>query len=553
MIHTEIATFVLVSIGIYITIAYWTRTARIEDFYVAGRSIKPHVSGAATAAAWMSAASFISMAGVIAILGYDAVPFLIGWTGGYVLLALLIAPYLRKYGKYTIPEFVEDRYYDPKMRLLGVIIVIMIAFIYSLGQFIGIGIALSMTLGIPVVMGIWLTVIVIMIYTTLGGMKSVTYVEVAQYTILIVAYLVALFTASFFLKGYLFPHVQAGELLNEIVNKEAQFGERTMVDPFVNKVAGGQGVLNWVFTALILMIGTVGMPHIMVKYYLVPSARDARYSVGWALIFIALLYLSASVYAIVGRYLIINQLLGTSVDQAQQITWVKTMKELGMLKLKDLNGNGILDSLAEIGIRKDAIVMGMPMMANLPWFIIALVITGGFAAALSTSGALLLTMTVSLTRDIYKRFINPEASEAREVWIARVATVIIASTVAFLASLLYEQGGVIAIIVGWAYSVSVASLVPLFVLGIWTRVGKKAMIVGAIVGLAVCYTYLLGNFFKVIPPILGLGQIAGGGIFGGIACFVTALIVQAITKEEPPGHVVALLDRLKLPEKPRRI
>jgi len=547
-----ITAFVFASILIFIGVAYWTRTGRVEDFYVAGRSIKPHVSGAATAAAWMSAASFISMAGVIAILGYDAVPFLIGWSGGYVLLAMLIAPYLRKYGKYTIPEFVEDRYYDPKMRLLGVIIVLMIAFIYALGQFIGIGIALSMTLGIPVVMGIWLTVIVIMIYTTLGGMKSVTYVEVAQYLILIVAYLVALFAASFVIKGYVFPHVQAGELLNEIVTREAQFGEKTMVDPFVNKVAGGSGVLNWIFTALILMVGTVGMPHIMVKYYLVPSARDARFSVGWALVFIALLYLSASTYAIVGRYLLVDQLLGHSVDQVQQIGWAKTMKDLGMLNPRDLNGNGILDSFAEIGIRKDAIVMGMPMMANLPWFIVALVITGGFAAALSTSGALLLTMTVSLTRDIYKRFINPDVTEAKEIWIARVATIILASTIAFLASLLYESGGIIAVIVGWAYSVSVASLVPLFVLGIWTKIGKKAMMAGVIVGLAVCYTYLLGNFFGLIQPVLGLGQIAGGGIFGGIACFVTALVVQTITKEKPPEHVVALLDSLKLPETPRK-
>ncbi len=547
-----ITAFVFASILIFIGVAYWTRTGRVEDFYVAGRSIKPHVSGAATAAAWMSAASFISMAGVIAILGYDAVPFLIGWSGGYVLLAMLIAPYLRKYGKYTIPEFVEDRYYDPKMRLLGVIIVLMIAFIYALGQFIGIGIALSMTLGIPVVMGIWLTVIVIMIYTTLGGMKSVTYVEVAQYLILIVAYLVALFAASFVIKGYVFPHVQAGELLNEIVTREAQFGQKTMVDPFVNKVAGGSGVLNWIFTALILMVGTVGMPHIMVKYYLVPSARDARFSVGWALVFIALLYLSASTYAIVGRYLLVDQLLGHSVDQVQQIGWARTMKDLGMLNPRDLNGNGILDSFAEIGIRKDAIVMGMPMMANLPWFIVALVITGGFAAALSTSGALLLTMTVSLTRDIYKRFINPDVTEAKEIWIARVATVIMASTIAFLASLLYESGGIIAVIVGWAYSVSVASLVPLFVLGIWTKIGKKAMMAGVIVGLAVCYTYLLGNFFGFIQPVLGLGQIAGGGIFGGIACFVTALVVQTITKEKPPEHVVSLLDSLKLPETPRK-
>ena len=422
-------TFLLVaaSFTLYIGIAIWSRATSTKDFYVAGAGVSPLANGMATAADWMSAASFISMAGLISFMGYDGAVYLMGWTGGYVLLALLLAPYLRKFGAFTVPDFVGDRYYSQTARIVAVVCAIFISFTYVAGQMRGVGVVFSRFLEVDVNVGVYIGMAIVFFYAVLGGMKGITYTQVAQYCVLIFAYLVPAIFLSLLITGNPVPQLGFGDvdqasgisLLERLngLHQELGFSEYT---------SGTKSRLDVFFITAALMVGTAGLPHVIIRFYTVPRVRDARLSVGWALVFIALLYTTAPAVAVFARTNLINSV--SEVPYAQVPEWFTTWEGTGLLSFEDLNGDGRIQFVGpdastanELTVDNDIIVLANPEIAGLPNWVIGLVAAGGLAAALSTAAGLLLVVSSAVSHDLLKRSIMPEITERGELVAARIS------------------------------------------------------------------------------------------------------------------------------------
>lgn len=554
--------FLIATIIAYMLIAYRARATSTEEFYVAGRKVSPIRNGMATAADWMSGASFISMAGAVAALGYDASVFLIGWSLSYVLLAMLVAPFLRSYGKYTIPDFFEDRYYSKKARLFAVIMLYVVSLTYLTGQLLGVGIVLSRAFGVDATIMTLIAPLLVLLYSSFGGMKSITWTQVAQYIVLISAYWLPIVLISHLWNPI--PHIAYGQHVEKVDKVVMELKGHAWTEPFWRTYASGTGQLNWLLSTLALMLGTMGLPHVLMRFYTVPSVRDARRSVAWSLFFISLLYLTAPVYAALAGekeyqlYAMVKQLDGQPIDVVKQELmkepWVKKWMEAGLIKLVDKNGDGIFQYGKDVlSIHKDIAVLGLPDMYGLGAVVASIILVGGISAALSTADGLILAMTTAATRDIYKSIINPRATEKKELTVARISMVAIAFLSGTLAYLMASNPVIKAYIaktVAWAFAFAASTLTPAMLLGLhWKRATKEGAIAGMIAGLAVAVPYVVGVSLGYMEPVSIAGQKIGTiawGVVGFIVNIVVNVIVSLMTSE-PPKKVQELVEQIKVP------
>lgn len=547
-------TYILVglSFAVYIGIAIWSRAGSTNEFYIAGGGVSPLANGMATAADWMSAASFISMAGLISFSGYDGSVYLMGWTGGYVLLALLLAPYLRKFGKFTVPDFVGDRYYSNKARVVAVICALFISFTYVAGQMRGVGIVFSRYLEIPIEWGVVIGMCIVFFYAVLGGMKGITYTQVAQFCVLIFAYMVPAIFISMQLTGNPIPQLGLGgsvadgtPLLAKLDGVLADLG-------FAEYTAGRKGMADMLMITLALMVGTAGLPHVIVRFFTVPRVKDARLSAGYALAFIAILYTTAPAVAAFGIYNAINSTSEKNISELP--VWVQNWQKTNLISVDDKNGDGKVQYLAdpsanELSIDKDIMVLASPEIANLPNWVVGLVAAGAMAAALSTAAGLLLVISTSVSRDLVKTF-NPRISEKKELRIARIAA---AGAVLFAGYFGVNPPGFVAEVVAFAFGLAAASFFPVIILGIFsTRINKEGAIVGMISGLIFTIGYI--TYFKFISPELntldhwwfGISP-EGIGSLGMLLNFLMCYFVSKFTPA-PPQHVQELIQEIRIPK-----
>ena len=572
--------FVGASFALYIGIAIWARAGSTKEFYVAGGGVNPITNGMATAADWMSAASFISMAGLIAAGGYANSTFLMGWTGGYVLLAMLLAPYLRKFGKFTVPDFIGDRFYSRGARLTAVVCLIVMSVTYVIGQMTGAGVAFSRFLEVSSSAGIWIAAAIVFLYAVFGGMKGITYTQVAQYVVLIIAYTIPAVFISLQLTGNPIPmfgmfgtHVETGQpllvTLNEVVR---DLGFRDYTADVDNK-------LNMVLFTLSLMIGTAGLPHVIIRFFTVPKVADARWSAGWTLVFIALLYLTAPAVASMARLNLITTVFpeGTSAPALayeDRPEWVKTWEQTGLIRWEDKNGDGRIqmynDANAafaptaeargwagnELTVNNDILVLANPEIANLPGWVIGLIAAGGIAAALSTAAGLLLAISSAISHDLIKSIINPNISEKGEMLAARIS---MAGAILLATYLGLNPPGFAAQVVALAFGIAAASLFPALMMGIFSkRVNSKGAIAGMLVGLISTLLYIftyLGWFFiggtNMLPNtpdnwLFGISPLSFGAV-GAMLNFAVAYAVSLST-EEPPQEIQDLVESVRTPK-----
>lgn len=545
------------SLFLYLFIAFIMRTRDVSEFYVAGRSIGAMTIGSSIASNWMSGASFVSMAGAIALLGFDGLPYIIGWTLGYCIAAFMIAPFIRKSGTYTIPEFIEVRAsYSPIARLIGVIMLFIISFTYLVAQLVATGVIVGRFLGLPAILGAIIASVIVVAFAGSGGWKSIVWVNVAQYWILIIAYCCAFMGAAY--SAGIFnpwPHVGYGDLLVQLEAKEALFNLKIFTEPFVRVFGGGTGQANWILSALCLMLGTVGLPHVLSQFYLVKDVRTARYGVGWGLTFIALLYITAPVYAVLARSAF-SAAWGMPIEQVINLSWVQKWLPTGLIKVIDLNGDGLLQP-TELLFHNDIVVVGMPDMFGLPWYFATIVAIGGLAAALSTANGLIMVMAVGATRDIYKRFINPNTSERREIWIGRAMLVALSAISSIFGARALEDptfSTYVALLVGWAFVFAAASFTPTVILGIfWKDFNRYGMIVGMMCGMATALPYVFGVGLYGVAPIVIFGSKIGTIAWGAVAFLVNtiaAILTSLLTggRRANTPEVLRFIDALKTPE-----
>ena len=551
----QIWTYLLVGVTfcIYIIIAIVARAGSTKEFYVAGGGVHPIVNGMATAADWMSAASFLSMAGLIAFMGFSGGQYLMGWTGGYVLLALLLAPYLRKFGKFTVPDFIGERYYSKNARLVALICALFISFTYVVGQMKGVGVAFARFLNVPFDTGVLIGIGIVFFYAVLGGMKGITYTQVAQFCVLIFAFTVPAIYISLQMTGNPIPQVGFGskgtdgvyllEKLN-LLSQDLGFDAYTSIDK--------GNLVNMFFITGALMFGTAGLPHVIVRFFTVPRVKDARISAGWALLFIAILYTTAPAVAVFARTNIINTLSEKPYAEVPQ--WFTNWEKTGLLTFDDKNKDGIIQYVAdaqinELTVDQDIIVLANPEIANLPPWVIGLVVAGGLAAALSTAAGLLLVISTSISHDLLKNYLRPDISEKNELYAARIA-IAVAVVAAGLAGL--NPPGFVAQVVALAFGLAASSFFPAIILGIFDkRMNKEGAITGMIVGIVFTASYII--YFK--PQLGGPGlpenfwwgiSPEGIGTLGMILNFVIALIVSRFTIA-PPMEVQELTERIRTP------
>jgi cation/acetate symporter len=538
--------FVLITFGAYLCIGYFNRVRDTKGFYVAGQGVPPVYNGMATAADWMSAASFISMAGLISFMGFDGAVYLMGWTGGYVLLALLLAPYLRKYGKFTVPDFVGDRYYSRTARIVAAFCAIFVSLTYVAGQMRGVGVVFSRFLGVGINGGVLIGMAVVAFFAVLGGMKGITWTQVAQYSVLILAFLIPAVAIAWVLTGN--PVPQAAFTMSDITAKlnqiQVDLGFTEYTQPFQT-----QSMLNVFCITLALMAGTAGLPHIIVRFYTVPSVRAARWSAGWALLFIALLYTTAPAVAVFARYNLIHTLHDSTLEDARKLEWVNSWEATGLLAFDDKNGDGRIELAKdpernEITIDRDIIVLSTPEVAGLAPWVIALVAAGGLAAALSTAAGLLLVISSSLAHDIYGKFINPGASEQRRLLVGRLmifAAVVVAGYFGI------NPPGFVAEVVAFAFGLAAASFFPVILLGIFDkRTNRAGAIAGMVVGIGFTGFYIIGNrFFGMEPFFFGIGA-QGIGTVGMVFNLVTTFVVSRLTTP-PPQEIQDLVESVRIP------
>ena len=556
-------TFVLVtlSFALYIGVAIWSRAHSTKEFYVAGASVSPLANGMATAADWMSAASFISMAGLIAFRGYDGSVYLMGWTGGYVLLALLLAPYLRKFGAYTVPDFVGDRYYSQTARIVAVVCAIFVSFTYVAGQMRGVGIVFGRFLEVPVEIGVLIGMGIVFFYAVLGGMKGITYTQVAQYCVLIFAYLVPAIFLSLLITGNAIPQIGFGGvdqetgtfLLDRLNGLHNELG-------FAAYTSGTKSTIDVFFITAALMVGTAGLPHVIIRFYTVPKVRDARISVGWALIFIALLYTAAPAVAVFAR----TNLLNTVSEQpySEMPEWFSKWEATGLISFEDHNGDGLIQFVGpdardaaggpienELRIDQDIMVLANPEIAELPNWVIGLVAAGGLAAALSTAAGLLLVVSSAVSHDLLKRGLKQNISERGELIAARISAGVAVVIAGYLG---INPPGFVAEVVAFAFGLAAASFFPAIILGIFSkRMNREGAVLGMIAGITLTAGYIV--YFKFINPAANTAEYwwfgispEGIGTLGMLLNLAVALTVSRFTPP-PPERIVRLVDQIRIP------
>ena len=549
-------TYLLVGItfSLYIAIAIWSRAQSTKEFYVAGAGINPVLNGMATAADWMSAASFISMAGIISFSGYGGSQYLMGWTGGYVLLALCLAPYLRKFGKFTVPDFIGERYYSSNARLIALICAIFVSFTYVVGQMKGVGVAFSRFLEISYDSGVIIGIAIVFFYAVLGGMKGITYTQVAQYCVLIFAFTVPAIYISLQATGNPIPQVGFGSktldgvyLLEKLNQLSVDLGFEKYTD--INRTT----LINVFFITAALMFGTAGLPHVIVRFFTVPKVRDARISAGWALLFISLLYTTAPAVAAFAKVNLINTV--SNARYADVPDWFKNWENTGLLQFDDKNQDGVIQYVAdpqinELSIDRDIMVLANPEIANLPAWVVGLIVAGGLAAALSTAAGLLLVISTSISHDLLKKNLNPKISEKGELWAARIA-IAVAVVAAGLAGL--NPPGFVAEVVALAFGLAASSFFPAIILGIFDkRMNKEGAISGMIVGILFTAIYIF--YFK--PQLGGPGSPdnylfgispEGIGTIGMFINFIIAIVVSRLTKPTPE-RIKELVENIRYPK-----
>ncbi|GAA0851428.1 cation acetate symporter [Marinobacter szutsaonensis] len=570
--------FVGGSFLLYILIAIWAKAGSTKDFYVAGGGVHPVTNGMAIGADWMSAASFISMAGLIAAGGYANSTFLMGWTGGYVLLAMLLAPYLRKFGKFTVPEFIGDRFYSKNARLVAVICLIVASVTYVIGQMAGAGVAFSRFLEVDATLGLIIAAVVVFMYAVMGGMKGITYTQVAQYCVLIIAYTIPAVFISLQLTGNPLPplglfstHTDSGlpilEKLNQVIT---DLGFNSYTADIDNK-------LNMVLFTLSLMIGTAGLPHVIIRFFTVPKVADARWSAGWALVFIALLYLTAPAVASMARLNLMTTIYPDGTDAApilyeERPNWVKEWEVTGLIQFEDKNNDGRIQHYNasesfqseadargwagnELTVNRDILVLANPEIANLPGWVIGLIAAGGLAAALSTAAGLLLAISSAVSHDLIKGSINPNITEKGELLAARISMAVAIVVATWLGA---NPPGFAAQVVALAFGIAAASLFPALMMGIFSkRVNNVGAIAGMLSGLAFTLIYIFvykgwlfipgTNNLPDTPEnwVLGISPLSIGAV-GAIVNFAVAFVVSNAT-EEPPVEIQELVESVRYP------
>ena len=566
------------SFVLYIGIAFASKARSTGDFYVAGKHVHPLANGMATAADWMSAASFLSMAGLIAFMGYDGSVYLMGWTGGYVLLALLLAPYLRKFGKFTVPEFIGERYYSDTARVVAVLCLIVISFTYVAGQMRGVGIVFSRFLNVDIGLGLLVGMGVVFLYAVLGGMKGITYTQVAQYCVLIFAYTVPAAFISLQVTGVMLPQVAFGSEVTDGGGYLLAKLDQIVTDlGFAAYTDGSKSRIDVFFITLALMVGTAGLPHVIVRFFTVPKVRDARASAGWALLFIAILYTTAPAVGALARLNLTTTVQHGPVGEEtsnlvyeERPQWFKTWEETDLLAFEDKNGDGRIqyyndanpefastaDSYGwegnELTVDNDIIVLANPEIAGLPDWVIALVAAGGIAAALSTAAGLLLVISAAVSHDLLKGVFARNLPERKELLAGRLSAAVAILMAGYLG---YNPPGFVAQVVALAFGLAAASLFPAILLGIFSvRVNKYGAIAGMLTGLLFTVGYIVvfkGVFIEPLAAnvaenwLFGISP-EGIGAIGMLLNFVVALTVSALS-DEPPEEVKALVRRIRTP------
>jgi len=549
----QILTFIIVglSFALYIGIAIWARAGSTNEFYVAGGGVPPLANGMATAADWMSAASFISMAGIISFAGYDGSVYLMGWTGGYVLLAMCLAPYLRKFGKFTVPDFIGDRYYSRTARLVAILCAIFICFTYIAGQMRGVGVVFSRFLEVEIETGVYIGMIIVFFYAVLGGMKGITYTQVAQYCVLVFAYLVPAIFISMMATGHFFPQTGFGATLSDgsgmyVLDKldglsaELGFGQYT---------EGSKSIIDVFAITGALMVGTAGLPHVIVRFFTVPRVKDTRISAAWTLVFIAIVYTTAPAVASFARVNMIDTINGkdgSGTAYADAPAWIKNWERTGLITFNDKNGDGKMfytsgkitdpNSANEVNVDRDIMVLANPEIADLPAWVIALVAAGGIAAALSTTAGLLLVISTSVSHDLLKRTLKPDITDKQELLAARLAAMIAIVISAYFG---INPPGFVASVVAFAFGLAAASFFPAIIMGIFSKsMNKHGAIAGMVTGITFTAAYII--YFKFVSPelnspenwFLGISP-EGIGLVGMIINFAVAAVVMKMTQPTP--------------------
>lgn len=569
----KIWTYIIVGItfAIYIGIAIWSRAGSTKEFYVAGGGVSPLANGMATAADWMSAASFISMAGIISFAGYDGAVYLMGWTGGYVLLALLLAPYLRKFGKFTVPDFIGDRYYSKTARSVAVFCALIVSFTYVAGQMRGVGVVFSRFLEVEINTGVIIGMVIVLFYAVLGGMKGITYTQVAQYCVLIFAFMVPAIFISIQMTGNPIPQLGMGStvagedvyLLDKLngLSKELGFTEYT---------DGSKSMLDVFAITLALMVGTAGLPHVIVRFFTVKNVKDARKSAGLALVFIAILYTTAPAIAVFARTNLIETVSNKNYTEMPQ--WFKNWEKTGLLIYNDKNADGKIqyvkgdafvlkdgkpqkdqpnpESANELYIDNDIMVLANPEIAKLPNWVIALVAAGALAAALSTAAGLLLVISAAVSHDLIKKMVNPNISEKGELWSARISAAVAVVVAGYFG---INPPGFVAAVVALAFGLAAASFFPAIILGIfYKRMNKEGAVAGMIVGMLLMLFYMakyklgwIGDLPDKSEWWFGISP-EGFGTVAMVANFIVALVVSKFTPA-PPQEVQDIVENIRIP------
>jgi len=555
-------TYILVGItfALYIGIAIWSRASSTKDFYIAGGGVSPLANGMATAADWMSAASFISMAGIIAFAGYDGSVYLMGWTGGYVLLALLLAPYLRKFGKFTVPDFIGDRYYSKTARIVAVICALIVSFTYVAGQMRGVGVVFSRFLEVDINTGVIIGMVIVLFYAVLGGMKGITYTQVAQYCVLIFAFMVPAIFISIQMTGNPIPQLGMGSTLNDgsgtfLLDKLN--GLSTELG-FTEYTDGSKKMIDVFAITLALMVGTAGLPHVIVRFFTVKRVKDARKSAGIALLLIAILYTTAPAVAVFAKTNLINTVSNKPYSEMPE--WFKNWENTGLLTFTDKNKDGNIQYLAdksknELVVDNDIMVLANPEIANLPAWVIALVAAGGLAAALSTAAGLLLVISASVSHDLIKKIFRPNISEKGELWAARISATVAVVIAGYFG---INPPGFVAAVVALAFGLAAASFFPAILLGIfYKKMNKEGAVSGMIVGISLMLFYMLKFKFGIFDggkeAIESLKESWWFGIspegFGTVAMLVNFIVAIAVNKftPEPPDEVQEIVENIRIP------
>ncbi|OHU88614.1 MULTISPECIES: sodium:solute symporter family protein [Pseudoalteromonas] len=560
-------TFIIVglSFALYIGIAIWARAGSTKDFYVAGGGVPPFANGMATAADWMSAASFISMAGIISFAGYDGGVYLMGWTGGYVLLALCLAPYLRKFGKFTVPDFIGDRYYSQVARVVAILCAIFICFTYIAGQMRGVGVVFSRFLEVDIETGVYIGMVIVFFYAVLGGMKGITYTQVAQYCVLVFAYLVPAIFISLMMTGHLLPQTGFGAtladgsgtyVLDKLDGLSAELG-------FAQYTEGSKSMIDVFAITAALMVGTAGLPHVIVRFFTVPRVKDTRISAAWTLVFIAIVYTTAPAVASFARVNMIDTINGkdgSGTAYAEAPTWVKNWERTGLIVFEDKNNDGKMfyssgkisdpNSANEVQIDRDIMVLANPEIADLPAWVIALVAAGGIAAALSTTAGLLLVISTSVSHDLLKRTLKPNISDKQELLAARLSAMVAIAISAYFG---INPPGFVASVVAFAFGLAAASFFPAIIMGIFSkRMNKEGAIAGMVTGITFTAAYII--YFKFISPelntpahwLFGISP-EGIGIVGMMVNFIVAAVVLKLTAQTPE-EVQQMVESIRNPK-----